>query len=254
MLKRVDENSLNEAELLISSEPIYNLRIYSLLNAYGTKYNFFNVYINNTTVLAELEGNFIIGKTYNCNNEDVESFLKFSPRVLSVVGEKESVKKIVNSENSRIYSVMVSKKTYPDNNKINLCKPSLKEVYNLLKENMCDGIEIGEFMPWYADMSHRIRHNCAEVYSLNENGQLAAVLLITAMSADYALIGGVLCDKRCRNKGYATNLLNAVGKELSDSKRTPVLECKKELEGFYEKLGYEKTGEYASIDLSFQKM
>lgn len=250
MLRRVDESLLDKALELLNTEPLYNIRIISLLNAYGTSHNFFNVYINDTTVLAELEGNFFIGYTKNSCLDEVEEFLKYSPQVLSISGEKNTIKKIISSDNIKIYSVMIAKESSFYQNLINFCKPPLKEVYNLLKDNVGDGIELGEYMPWYADMSHRIRHDSAKVYGIKENDRLVSVLLLTALSNDYTLIGGVVSDKNCRNKGYATALLKSVTNEIRSTNKTPVLECKKELESFYKRLEYEKIGEYASIEFN----
>lgn len=248
MLRRIDELSKPKALELLNLNPVYNLRIISLLNAYGTEHNFFNVYMSDKSIIAELEGNFFIAVTEQVELEEIEAFIKCSPKVSSVSSKKQTLEKLFDIKTLKLYSLM-SFESKSFQNSLETYQPKLQEVYDLLKDNTNDSITLGDYMPWYADMSHRIRHGSAEVYGLLINGQLVTALLLTAITKNFALIGGVVTDKSCRKKGYAKKLLNNVSNKLLAQQKVPILECNDDLIEFYKNNGFKKIGDYAIINL-----
>lgn len=99
---------------------------------------------------------------------------------------------------------------------------------------------VGEFTPWYVDVSHRIRHGCARAYLLRSGEEPVSVCLISAESDSAGLLSGVATNPRFRRHGFAGELVGRACRDLTARGKLPVLECLPSLSGFYGGLGFYK--------------
>ena len=250
MLKQLLDNEIAKLQSALLKEPVYNLRISALLTAYGANQSFFNVWHENfKSVVASLDGRFFVGESDDSNLDEIKEFLLFAPGALSISGKKETVEKLGISYNKRTdYFVMINKsccgaKTVETEN-----NPKLTDIYKLISESGSDDITIGSFNEWYADMSHRIRHDCAKAYCLKENGQAVSALLVSALSQKSGLISGVVTAKECMGRGYALALISKACRELENEGCFAVTECSQKLYEFYQIAGFKQAGEYTIIE------
>lgn len=250
MLKRLEEKEIAELQSSLLKDPVYNLRVSALIDAYGANQSFFNVWHENfKSVVASLDGSFFICESDDSNLEEIKEFLLFAPGVLSISGKKETVETIGLSYNKRTdYHVMINKSCSGAENIETEKDPKLTDIYKLISESDSDDLTVGSFNEWYADISHRIRHKCAKAYLLKENGQAVSALLVSAISQKAGLISGVVTDKKYRGRKYASRLLSKACGELKDEGRFAVAECSQGLIKFYIKSGFTYAGEYTIIE------
>lgn len=249
MLKRLDEQDTKRLNNVLLEYPVFNVRSAGLLFAYGTKYSFFNIWHDDfKTIIAELEGNYFICESDETDYCEIKSFLDFCPNVISVGARTEILDKAGYCKNSsKAYNVMTLEKLLIDNHAEIDCSPKLKDVYTAFLNNQCEDIEVGEFEPWYADVSHRIRHGAAKAYTINSEEATIAALLVSAMSEKAGLISGVAVNKSARNKGFGSAIIINACKDLLKSGRTPIAECSEKLVPFYKRLGFKIAGTYKII-------
>ena len=108
-------------------------------------------------------------------------------------------------------------------------------MYQMLDDSNSDAIKMGDFEPWYVDISHRIRHGGA-VAVLTEQG-----CGIGLLSDSSVIINGIAVGFSHRGKGFGREILNYI--ESFGKTRSMALCLQTELE-FYKKCGYEITGNY----------
>lgn len=250
MLKRLEQNETEKLQAELLKEPVYNLRVSALIDAYGVNQSFFNVWHDDfKSVVAALDSSYYICENEIMNIGEIKDFLSFSPGVLQISGKKESIEKLGISYDKRSdYYVLVNESTKAFRNIETDKEPKLKEIYELIAESGSDDLTLGSFNEWYADMSHRIRHGCARAYSIKENGQIISALLVSALSEKAGLISGVVTKKDYRGKGLAAALLSKAYTQLKEEGRTAVTECSNNLYGFYENAGFKAIGEYTIIE------
>lgn len=112
---------------------------------------------------------------------------------------------------------------------------SVRSVYDVLHE--CD--MVGEFEPFYLDVSHRVRHNtaiCSAVYSENK----MAAASVTVFGAGCALITAVGVRAEYRRQGFGTQVMKKTESRLSGC--VYLFRAENENERFYETLGYRPCG------------
>ena len=126
-------------------------------------------------------------------------------------------------------------------------KPDIFPVYAELDEypklmdlfNFTD-YETSDFELWYADVSHRIRHNCAKAYTLCINEEIISSGMFSAMYDDCAVLSAVKTQQEFRGLGYGSALVGAM---MNDIKSTVFLMRDNDKnESFYKRLGFENTG------------
>lgn len=250
MLKRFEVKEIQELQSALLKEPLYNLRVSALIDAYGVDQSFFNVWHENfKSVVASLDGSFFICESDNDNLDELKEFLSFSPGVLSISGKKETVDKLGLSYSKRTDFFVMEYKNSCDAKDIETEKePKLTDIYKLISESGSDDLTVGSFNGWYADMSHRIRHGCAKAYLLKNNKEAVSALIVSAMSQKAGLISGVVTDKEHRGRGYASRLLLKACFDLNAEGRFAVAECSQKLIEFYKKSGFAYAGEYSIIE------
>ena len=157
-------------------------KIRALLRSYGTKYDFCRFYASENAVLCEIDGDFVICETGNAPDiEELAGCFTFGGFSEIFCSEELGVPL---AERMRCYSQRVNLMRFegepvPNTDDIEI-SPLLDEVYNILKT----AFDI-EYEPWYADMSHRIRHNVAKARKTDNS-----VLIIQPKPADAETLQG----------------------------------------------------------------
>lgn len=221
MIKRAK----NSAELKnLPEKGVEAQKIRSLLLAYGTNYDFCRFFTGENVVLAQLNGDFIIGDFGETDFGELAEFLNFSgfseifcSEYLGLLLDKQlGVKQeIVNL--MRFAGV-------PEKNALEILAPA--DAFRIIKT----GFDF-DFEMWYLDMSHRVRHGVSRLYGLD-----GAALAVQYNQNGEALISQVATLPENRGKGYARRLISAVCAELHESEVFVL--CEDRLLGFYEKIGF----------------
>ena len=92
----------------------------------------------------------------------------------------------------------------------------------------------------YSYFARKVNKGISDIYYLTDNGKIISGALATRFDSDVYLTF-VSTEKRRRKQGLAKKVINHI---ISQNTHTDViLMCETELISFYEKLGFEKTGE-----------
>ncbi len=207
-------------------------KIRTLFQCYGTEYDFCRFYVSENLVLCDMDGSFVLCETRRSSDiEELSDFLELCGFAEVFCSEELGV---MLAERLgccfRKADLMRFEGEALPNEEIEL-DPTLDEVYNILKT----AFDI-EYEPWYADMSHRIRHNVAKARKLGDSA-----LIIQHDINGEALLSQIATIPESRRRGNASRLIKAVCGELSGSE--VYLLCDNELSSFYRKLGFLKTAE-----------
>lgn len=231
MIRRV----FSPDELPLPQKGVEAQKIRALLKAYGTKYEFCRFYTSESAVLCETDGDFVLcGAENSPDTPDVEELADFfafggfseifcSKELGVALGERLCCR-------SQRVSLMRFEGEAVPNAEVER-DPPLNDVYGILKT----AFNI-EYEPWYADMSHRIRHNIARARRLGNSA-----LIIQHDINGEALLSQIATLPEFRNRGNASRLIKAVCAELSGSE--VFLLCGDELLTFYRELGFLKVDE-----------
>lgn len=118
----------------------------------------------------------------------------------------------------------------------------LKDVYNLLQSSFPNE-QIGSFDDFFVDISHRVRHNSAEVYAIYYNNTLVSTLTVTAKTDTVAVIGSIATFDEYRCKGIAGALLSNISEQHFKEGRKVFLHRKEKIL-LYERCGFEVVGKW----------
>ena len=92
------------------------------------------------------------------------------------------------------------------------------------------------------DISHRIRHSCANAYTLNVNGEIISSGIFSSIYNDNAVLTAVRTSPEFRHMGYGSALVSEM---LGDIKGKVYLMREMNLnEQFYINLGFENVGKW----------
>ena len=224
-------------------------RIISYHNAYhGIKYNFLDFWLQKnsdgkpTCAICRYYSTLILcGEC--CDETELKDFVSMlSPEMIMSDSEYSF------SQNYACVSgeIMVCKKTLPlavENHKIHRSLSDmsyLRKVYDLLCRTY-DGISPDSFEDYFIDMSHKIRHASAEIYSIYEENKPISTAAVTALSDTSAVIGCVATDYESRNKGCASALVQYITEKHLRHGREVYLQRERHID-LYEKIGYVVSG------------
>lgn len=226
MIRRVT----NDWELVkLPKNGIEAQKIRALLVSYGLKYDFCRFYAGECGFLGELNGSFVLSESGECDYGELAEFLAFGGFAELFCSERagERLAELLSCRLQRVNVMRFESPGIPCETVVN---PLLDDVYAILKT----AFDI-EYEPWYLDMSHRIRHGVAQFRMLD-----GSVLAVQHDLNGEALLSQIATIPEKRGQGNARRLISAVCAELSDSAVYVI--CEDGLRGFYEKLGFRRTG------------
>lgn len=193
---------------------------------------------NTIALLSSVDGNFTLISTEQTDVEEVHEFLKF-------FGYKSLISDVPLSTSAKRYALF---KFIGDE------KEECKERFTILNIESTISAYRGyhavlfmdiddDFDSWYCDFSKRIVNNDAKAVALNQFEIYLSIATAPMIYKNTAIISGVYTLRRFRNRGYSKATIYKLIEELKKDNVTDIyLWCEKEVEEFYKKIGFEKTG------------
>lgn len=228
MIRRVS----SENELLkLPKRGVEAQKIRALLRAYGTKYDFCRFFVSDLFVLCETDGSFVVCETSeNGDVDELADFFGFGG-FSEIFCSAELGERLQDRLNCTAKTVNLMRFSGEGAECAEVEKsPPLDDMYKILKT----AFDI-EYESWYADMSHRIRHNVAAARKLGDSA-----LIIQHELNGEALLSQIATLPSSRNLGNASKLISAVCAELFQSEVFVI--CEDNLTDFYRKIGFEFDG------------
>lgn len=208
-----------------------SVRITSLYEAYGCKYDFLRFFIQRndedsiTAILSLIDGN----ATLYCRADaDTDELVGFARAIGAETIYSELPLPLAKAE----HGVILKKQSV--GNKTGTDQIDLKALYAILS----DAFVMPEFSAWYPDISHRIRHGCACAVLDCCGG---AVMLLSSIGA---MICGIAVKDELRGNGNGSKLLNTIEQYAHNCDIFALAE--EQVAGFYEKKGYVRTGIFST--------
>lgn len=115
-----------------------------------------------------------------------------------------------------------------------LYSENLKDVYYLITKVF--DIQI-DFVDWFVDMSHKLRHNTARCCGIYENDRLVSAAFSLFETENSAVISAVASDENFRGIGYGERVLKTLISE-NNNKNIYVFTENKEINNWYKKFGF----------------
>ena len=116
---------------------------------------------------------------------------------------------------------------------------SPREIYAVLKAN---GM-VGEFEPFYLDLSHRMRHGTVRCAGVSADGKTVAVAA-AVLGESASLISAVAVLPKFHRRGLGTAVVRKMERMLP-SGTVYILREESKNEAFYDALGYKPCGAWA---------
>lgn len=213
------------------------VKISSNYLAYGTKYpfcTFWAGYSDNTptAIINKYENTIFILCDKGADCSELKEFCDMIG--YSNIQSNVTTLKHMGFENINEYTVLCYENNSATNSIITNNSVNLKEVYDTLFFEQSDILVKPDFDGWYADLSHRIRHEVA--LALNEKN---AALIFSHINDVSAIISGISVLPNARKSGVATKLLS---KAISIVSRRKIFACTDlKTSVFYLKNGFAKT-------------
>ena len=233
MIKKIENP--NEIKNFDNTD-IYSIRILSLLEAYGTSYDFASFYkqINDngniTAILSKLDNDLTISYK-NANHDELIEFIEIIGYTSCLCNGLEGYR--------RKYDEGIIMKTVKKS-EISMPYVEIDEYPKLMDLFNFENYDSTQFESWYVDVSHRIRHNCAKAYALKVNDEIVSSAIFSSIYNDDAILTSVQTQPEFRRIGYGSKLVSEM---IGDIKGSVYLmrETDKN-EEFYKKLGFENIG------------
>ncbi len=125
--------------------------------------------------------------------------------------------------------------------------PPLQEQHRVMQKCKSETFRVPEWEPFYLDMSHRIRHNCALSVGLrNDKQKLVACGFTVAQTEHNAMLGGICVLPDHRRRGYGKMVVAAL-LSLLPQKDIYVFRNAEENKSFYEMIGFTECGTWAEL-------
>ena len=112
---------------------------------------------------------------------------------------------------------------------------SIRELYGLLEENSM----VEEFEPFYLDLSHKLRHGTAVVFTEYNGSELRGCAVVSSISSRGAVLSALAVREDCRRQGIGSALVHRVEAQFP-GKTLYIFRDKEKNKEFYRELGYSK--------------
>ena len=208
------------------------IRIISLYESYGAKYDFLRFYKQEidgdiTAIISIMDNNATLCLI---NDHDTDEIIQF----LSAIGAKTVFcEKEIALEKVEQGDIMLFNNFEITNRSLNEVR--LKNVYDIM--STC--FTMPHFNSWYPDISHRIRHGGAVAVE-KEYG--CAIALKSSIGA---LISGICVKENSRNKGHGSVILQGLINTCGSNKIFALVE-KNGPKQFYKNNGFFEIGKFAT--------
>ncbi len=235
-----------------TSEPInpYSLRINALARAYaGTGVCSFYRDDKTGAVMAKYGNALIYGGQVLSDFEELGAFCR-AVGVKSLLCDGDFQCGCFNKACGTVLKLgeMINHRTHLSAVNIEF-NSGLREIYGLLRRNMFNDRSKLVFEDFYVDMSHRIRHGCAQSCILKIGGAPCSCALAAFTYNDGAAISSVCTEKAFRGMGLGSLAVAELIKSLNAQNIGEIFINIEddELLKFYEPLGFYKWGKWQEI-------
>lgn len=249
MIRLIDNQNKLMPDGFCDNDYFY-IKIKSLFEAYGTDTSFLMFYaqINETGETVSLVSLFE-GHATLCMSEksDFDELKEFAAVMAHSCEFDKAFLRDFDLESNHAKEGFILKFCKSANAK----KPqniSIKEAYTIQSECNSKELRMPPYDAYYVDMSHRVRHGCAEVFGISEGDETAATVTAANITCDGAIISGVAVLPKYRNRGLGSRLAADSIAYLNSICGKTYLLCSKQLYGFYQKLNPDEAKEYIRME------
>ena len=239
MIRRAVESDFVEPLLDESA-----LRIHSLKRAYGLDVSFVQYFSDGCGGLLSVMDGTAILSCASASDEWV-LFVTMNPDILRVhcsAGVGKAL--IATQEWQGRDGVVLQYKGVPAAPTVTICEsPYLPTVHTLLSECF-EGMS--SLDAWYPDVSHRLRHNCAQIATICDGTKVVSTAMTVAETDNAALIGQVATDSEYRGRGYAKSCINSLISRCK-GKLLYILPMTDIARSIYENMGFVPCDEWAEL-------
>ncbi len=243
MIRFID-NNLNGLRTLCAVPSIYTCRIMCLLDSYGIGYDFVQFWVqyteNNqsTSAIVKDSGNVTL---YLTEQSDLVELTEF----LQVIGFASVLCDRALPLQCSVESGIIMTKTEPTEQQSYRSKPTddLKSVHRLLQTCQNDDFAVPGYEDFLLDISHKLRHQTAQCVALTVHDKPVATAMTVAQSKSSAIIGAVATHPQYRRQGLGADCVLHLC-ELLDDRTVFIMRSPTRNEAFYQKLGFENSGEF----------
>ncbi|MDR2525595.1 MAG: GNAT family N-acetyltransferase [Oscillospiraceae bacterium] len=194
-----------------------------------------------TAALSCVDGFGILFAAQAADFEELAAFLKVSPCVKLQYDAAARIP-CVRTSPSRLMRFHASARPTVRGVAIEPAE-ELNEVYDLLVRCDFPGFTKNRGA-WLADMALRIRRKTAHSWILRQKACAAATASALSLTDGIAFLGAVGTLPEKRGQGLAGALVEQIAAELQAAGKRVYLCCRKELQGFYESVGFTAAGEW----------
>ncbi|MBO5253941.1 MAG: GNAT family N-acetyltransferase [Clostridia bacterium] len=225
--------TLDEIKILCENSP-FGCPIISAAEAYGLEQPFARFWTDGSAAYSMLDGVMrISGKITDA--EEVSAFL-YAVGAEQVVCDLETAEVLglhITDRGAVLYKDLPTSCAVPRE------EVSVRQVYDVLHE--CD--MVGEFEPFYLDVSHRTRHKTALCTAMYSESEMTAAA-VSVFGANCTLITAVGVRSAYRRRGLGSAVVRKTEEYLSG--RVYLFRAENENERFYASLGYTPCGTWCA--------
>lgn len=245
MIQIAESPEEQQSLLLACRKSAFGCKIASIAAAYGfdKKFSCFWAEENAAAVYC-LVDNVMIVAGMPKNAEETRSFLHMvgAKEILCALRNAELLGLPAENEGDVMQKQAESGEEAPERESPEV---NIREVYFLLEA--CE-MET-DFEAFYLDLSHRLRHGAAMVFTEYREETLAGCVVVSSVTESSAVISAVAVDEAFRRQGIGVELMRRAEQALA-GKRLYLFKEKGRHEEFYQLLGYHKTDAWVVAELS----
>ncbi len=197
---------------------------------------------NVTGIISKIDTNVTLSLTEEAPLEEINEFL-------NIVGYSKILC------DNRYSSAFIGDKNCGKILKASLAEKTDCKVHELYSENLKDAFELIQdsfdlkldFVSWFADISHKIRHGGARLFGIYEGDLLISCAFSLFETETSSVMSSVTTRKEYRKKGYGELLVKSVLSE-NNNKDVFVFTENKDVESWYKKLGFTEVCLWSEIE------
>lgn len=243
MIKLID--NLDDYDFSSFENDIFFQRIYSDYKSYSSFDDaLFYVSVSENTVNAvfsKVNGDVTISLLKEADFYEINEFLSVLGYCVILCEDKYSEHFTGEKTSGNILKITVDEKQGCKAEM--LYSENLKDMYSLI-ENVFS--YKSDFMIWFADMSHKIRHKSASLCGIYEDDKLVSAAFSLFETENSAVISSVATLEKYRNNGYATEIVNALLSKNS-KKHVYVFTENENIDKWYKKIGFTEHKKWSEI-------
>ena len=234
MITLVESEADQQRLLDLCERSAFGCKIFSLADAYGFDKGFSSFWIDSETeaVFALSDGVMLIDRT-PANGAEAEEFLRAvgAGAVMCALRTAEALG-LQPGQTGEVLKKAASGTGESGHDPF--AEINIRAIYGLLS----DTDMVDEFEPFYLDLSHRLRHGAARVFTRFENEHLVGCSIVSSISRTTAVLSAVAVAEESRRKGIGSALVKEAEAALA-GKTVYVLREKGAHKEFYKALGYQ---------------